>query len=288
VSGNKADRGGGLFLISTPMTLETSTLSGNASTADEGGGAYFFASNTNPGELRVRNSTISSNSSPMTGGGIYLRGAGASSNLSNAIVANNTAPTGPDLDGTFGAAFSLVEATTGATVNTTVPGSNITGQDPKLGPLADNGGPTDTHALLPGSPALDKGSTPASADQRGAPRPFNLRGVPNSAAAGADGADMGAYERILCAGVLVNRVGTSGKNKLRGTAKRDGILGLGGADRLLGLAGNDSLCGGGGRDLLKGGKGRDRLLGQAGRDRLIGGPGRDKLKGGPGKDTQRQ
>jgi hypothetical protein len=56
--------------------------------------------------------------------------------------------------------------------------------DPKLGPLADNGGPTLTMALLPGSPAIDAGNTslaPAT-DQRGVPRPFSLA------------ADIGAFE----------------------------------------------------------------------------------------------
>src|ERR1019366_8634124 len=56
--------------------------------------------------------------------------------------------------------------------------------DPKLGPLANNGGPTLTMALLPGSPAIDAGNTslaPAT-DQRGVPRPFSLA------------ADVGAFE----------------------------------------------------------------------------------------------
>jgi hypothetical protein len=57
------------------------------------------------------------------------------------------------------------------------PIGNITGQDPLLGPLADNGGSNYTHALLPGSPAIDAGSPdcpPPDADQRGVPRPQAL------------------------------------------------------------------------------------------------------------------
>ena len=51
---------------------------------------------------------------------------------------------------------------------------NITGQDPLLGPLQNNGGPTETHALLPDSPAIDAGADTAcpAADQRGVARPL--------------------------------------------------------------------------------------------------------------------
>src|SRR5262249_7598056 len=54
---------------------------------------------------------------------------------------------------------------------------NLVGLDPRLGPLADNGGPAQTHALLPGSPALDAGSNPLglATDQRGTARGLNGR-----------------------------------------------------------------------------------------------------------------
>ena len=68
--------------------------------------------------------------------------------------------------------------------------------DAKLGPLADNGGPTQTRKLLQGSPAIDQGkSFGATTDQRdaGFPRVSNSPTIPN--AAGGDGADIGAYER---------------------------------------------------------------------------------------------
>ena len=70
---------------------------------------------------------------------------------------------------------------------------NILGQAPKLGPLADNGGPTPTHALRFDSPALDAGlSGGATTDQRGLPRPVDDPTIPN--AGGGDGSDIGAYE----------------------------------------------------------------------------------------------
>ena len=70
---------------------------------------------------------------------------------------------------------------------------NIYGQDPKLGPLADNGGPTPTHALRFDSPAIDAGhSGGAATDQRGLPRPIDDPNTLN--AGGGDGCDIGAYE----------------------------------------------------------------------------------------------
>ena len=70
---------------------------------------------------------------------------------------------------------------------------NIYNQDPKLGPLADLGGPTPTHALRFDSPALDAGhSGGLTTDQRGLPRPIDDPNTPN--AEGGDGSDIGAYE----------------------------------------------------------------------------------------------
>jgi len=72
---------------------------------------------------------------------------------------------------------------------------NIVGAaHPGLGPLQDNGGPTQTHALLPSSPAIDKGSSFGSTtDQRGLPRPYDNPRIPN--AEGGDGSDIGAFEK---------------------------------------------------------------------------------------------
>jgi len=65
--------------------------------------------------------------------------------------------------------------------------------DPRLGPLQMNGGPTPTHALLPGSPALDQGNSfGIHTDQRGDKRPYNNKLIAN--ASGGDGSDIGAFE----------------------------------------------------------------------------------------------
>jgi CSLREA domain-containing protein len=70
--------------------------------------------------------------------------------------------------------------------------------DPGLGPLADNGGPTHTMALLPASPAIDRGiGDDLGTDQRGLPRPVDFPWVPN--APGGDASDIGAFERQVLA-----------------------------------------------------------------------------------------
>jgi hypothetical protein len=63
--------------------------------------------------------------------------------------------------------------------------------DPKLGPLKDNGGLTLTHALLPGSPAIDRGQSSLATDQRGGVRRVDLSAIPNGQG---DGSDIGAVE----------------------------------------------------------------------------------------------
>jgi hypothetical protein len=98
----------------------------------------------------------------------------------------------------------------------------------------------------------------------------------------------GPTAATTCAGKQASKVGTSGRDVIKGTKKRDVIAGLGGNDVLRGLGRNDVLCGGRGKDKLIGGAGKDKLIGGRGADKLVGGPGKDKLKGGPGKDKQIQ
>ena len=88
--------------------------------------------------------------------------------LSGTIAANNQDQSGAsDFSGDATVSESLIESYSG---NLTLTGSLITGVDPQLGPLTDNGGPTETHALLTGSPAIDAGGITSSLvnDQRGA------------------------------------------------------------------------------------------------------------------------
>ena len=89
--------------------------------------------------------------------------------------------------GIASADYNLVEDTSGATF--TPLANDITGQDPVLGALANNGGPTQTHAFLAGSPAIDAGNPAGCTDHLGNPLAADQRGMPR------DGrCDMGAYE----------------------------------------------------------------------------------------------
>jgi hypothetical protein len=136
-----------------------------------------------------------------TGGGIRVGAGGVT--LENTIIAGNTAangtgdttgaPTpGPNVDGNVTSnGHNLLGVATEAT-GFTGPGDQ-TGANPLLAPLADNGGPTQTMALLPGSPAIDAGvAAGATFDQRGQPRTVDDPGVANAATS--DGTDIGAYE----------------------------------------------------------------------------------------------
>ena len=168
--------------------------------------------------------------------------------------------------------------------------------------MALNGGTTRTHALPATSPAVDKGMATGT-DQRGIARPFDIAAVLNGTAAGANAADIGAFElnnQSSCMGkpeTVLGNTGTAAADVIVGTAAKDVIKGKGGKDLVCAGRGNDRVIGGGGadtlrgeagKDTLRGGPGKDKLLGQGGRDRLLGGGGKDSLVGGAGRDTQRQ
>jgi predicted outer membrane repeat protein len=259
LSGNTAEGsfgGGGIYTEDSQFSIVNSTISGNTATTEDGGGVYVGVEN---GSGVIRNSTITGNVAGDRGGGLYFF---EPTELVGTIVANNQAGNEGndvygDIDGgLLDASFNLVEDPD--TGDDPIPGvGNILGVDPKLKPLKNNGGPTDTHAFKksPAKNKVPKGQSEKK-DQRGAKRKGK--------------GDIGAYELVKCEGVIVNRVGTAKKDKLKGTKKKDGILGLGGNDKLSGKKGKDGLCGGKGKDKLK------------------GGPGKDKLDGGPGKDKEIQ
>jgi Ca2+-binding RTX toxin-like protein len=159
---------------------------------------------------------------------------------------------------------------------------DLTGVDPRVGILRQNGGSTPTHALKVDSPARGRGSGCRPTDQRGAPR---------------SACDSGAYEVVLCRGRPVTIVGTPGPDELSGGLGRDVFLGRGGddefqgsldVDRACGGKGDDHLIGGPGDDQLVGSGGRDLLLGEGGGDLLIGGRGVDVCRGGDGHDVTRR
>jgi len=152
---------GGLRVSNSGTTTITgSTISGNSST-DGAGGLYVYATG---GTVNVFHSTITGNVGA-TGGGIQTSTSGTTLILDHTIVAGNFNATAPDISGTVIARYSLIGDSSGATI-TDVAGNQIgtggTPLDPLLGSLADNGGPTPTHTLSPGSLAVDAGSGPVA------------------------------------------------------------------------------------------------------------------------------
>jgi hypothetical protein len=214
ITDNTANAGGGICNGGV-LTILNSTFSGNVTRKPNGGGAIFnygilsisnstFHGNRAPGgvggaidngtlvggtgRIAINNSTISENvTGPGKGGGLFsLRG--VPQFLQNTIVANNR---GGNCSGSiFSRGYNLSSDQTCRFHST----GDLNGGDPKLGPLQNNGGPTQTMALLTGSPAIDSGNPNGctsgriqlKTDQRGMPRPDEEDST---------GCDIGAYER---------------------------------------------------------------------------------------------
>jgi hypothetical protein len=180
LSGNSAalGDGGAIDNLATLVAIDC-TLSANSAGLDGGGllnsNIFFTVAAT------LTNCTLSDNSA-VDGGGIYNDSGPAT--LNNTIVANS--PAGDIFNsGTLSGGHNLIEDGSGGLADT------ITG-DPMLGPLADNGGPTFTQALLPGSPALNAGANPLALDAAGAPLTFDQRGPGFARFVGT--VDIGAFE----------------------------------------------------------------------------------------------
>ena len=145
-----ARRDNSLGADESSLTIINSTFSNNSS-GNRGGG---FITNVN---VTLVSSTVTENTSERAGGVFFFNNNNTSVTYQNSIVAGNFSA---DSDPNDNAPARLS-------------GSNILDGDPLLGPLADNGGPTQTHAILPGSPAINAGSNalaiaiPLATDQRG-------------------------------------------------------------------------------------------------------------------------
>jgi hypothetical protein len=214
LSGNSATNGGGIynsvdrFYASTTAVID-STLSGNSALRD--GGGIFNGSGggfLNSRALTVTNSTIMLNRADAdgngdgTGGGIWTSSNGLTT-ADNTIVAGNVRGTAggdqpDDLSGAVvpASAFNLIGDPAGSGALTDGVNGNIVGvaSDQILDPvLRDNGGPTPTHALVAGSPALDAGSNALAVDADGDPLAFDQRGAGFARVVGG-AVDIGAYE----------------------------------------------------------------------------------------------
>jgi beta-glucanase (GH16 family) len=172
ISGNVAQDVGGGFRLLGNGNVVNSTVSGNTSIGWHGGG--FFLTD---GASSILNSTITGNTAPAgTAGGLFVgtfTDAGATADLQNTIVANNgdfgciLAPFGP---GPVALTSLGSNVFTDGTCNPIA--SDQVVADAGLEGLADNGGPTQTHALVAGSPAIDAANTAVcpAVDQRGVTR----------------------------------------------------------------------------------------------------------------------
>jgi len=213
---SSGDGGGGVYVQgSSSLSLVNSAVISNNSIV-RGGGIV------NNNVLTAVNSTISDNTTVGTGGGIFSNN---TSSLNNVTIANNRADNGGGISVAPSTALTLTNTLFAGNTNGSMQPSDCQGsltsqgynliqssssctftpatgdlidQDPQLGSLQNNGGPTPTHALLSGSPALDAGSPAvpgsggtacAATDQRGVTRPQD--GTVNGTAV----CDIGAYER---------------------------------------------------------------------------------------------
>ena len=191
ITSNQVELVGGGIANAGTLTITNSTISGNGANGQHDGQPYGRGSGGLRVAVTLTNSTLSGNYANLSGGSIDGGGSITNSTISgnsgggisggggvigNTILNNNS---GGNTDGTI--------SSLGYNVSTDDGGGNLTGPgdqintDPMLGPLQDNGGPTLTHALLPGSPAVNTGNPnftpPPIYDQRGSPfvRVFNGR-----------------------------------------------------------------------------------------------------------------
>ncbi|MEO7433337.1 MAG: choice-of-anchor Q domain-containing protein [Dokdonella sp.] len=176
------ERGGGVAAFN-PVSVANSTISGNVAANGIGGGFLMRW----PSTIELNSATVAGNHANGGGGGVWIGIAGSLMNSS--IVAGNTssADTFANLETN---APAIVFAGDHNLVGHSNPGivlpDDTIKADPRLAPLASNGGPTRTRALLPGSAAIDAGTNPAGG-------PFDQRGSGYQRVQGA-AADIGAFE----------------------------------------------------------------------------------------------
>jgi hypothetical protein len=217
----KGAEGGGIY-NSNLLTIRSSTLVGNSAEGSypfcaigrtcfiDGGGIF------NQGKMIMSNSTLADNTAFSASGFPYGRGGGIS-NVGTAIISNSTlsgnaAYPGGGISGAVAIQNSIVaNSPSGGNCNGAVTSNgynlssdgtcnlsntgDLNNTDPMLGALQNNGGPTQTMALLPGSPAIDAGNPSGCTDGQGHLLKTDQRGAPRPDKEDSGGCDMGAYER---------------------------------------------------------------------------------------------
>ena len=210
VSGNSASVIGGGILNFGPdgivdLTINNSTVSGNLATSGGDGGGIYNDGFDGLADLTINNSTVSGNSAT-SGGGIYNSGGGfppffqglATVTIQDTIL--NAGASGENIYNDSGAVtsqgYNLSSDNGGGFLTAT--GDQIN-TNPMLGPLQDNGGPTFTHALLSGSPAIDKGDPNFNPNDFNPPMLYDQRG-PGFPRVVNNRIDIGAFEvqTIVC------------------------------------------------------------------------------------------
>lgn len=209
--------GGGIH--ANGFTLTNSTVSGNSTSGGNGSGGGIWALNF----VTITGSTITNNSAAGISAGGFR--ANNTSTVRNTIIAaNQNNGSIPDILGNsfVSQGYNLIGNAGSVTAFNQVgdqAGSGPTPLNPMLGPLQNNAGPTHTHHLLIGSPAIDKGfSFGLTTDQRLLTRPVDDPTI--TPAAGGNNSDIGAFEKvyaITAADVsLGGRVTTSVGRGIRG------------------------------------------------------------------------
>lgn len=188
---------GGIDNFGGSLILNNSTISRNTATGIAGG-----ILNEKSGSASLNNATIAFNTTGAANGGGGINVISGVVDFRNTILSNNTQVGGGggnnDCTGTLNSLrYNLIQTVTGCTILND-DATNLKGIDPSLGPLAYNGGKTPTHALLAGSPVIDKGNPDGCLnhlndefkdDQRGFFRPFD------GDDAGEAVCDIGAFEK---------------------------------------------------------------------------------------------
>ena len=213
--------------VITNCTVTGNTINGTNSGAIDAG---------NGGVLRLESCTVTGNTAPAGAAAVFAFGGGSSIQYRNTIVSGNSPVQFANNGGTLTSLGHNLSSD--ASGGLTAPG-DLPNTNPLLGPLADNGGPTQTFALLAGSPAINAGDpvTFPATDQRGVSRPGG------DACAGATAPDIGAVE--LAQSFKVTNLNDSGAGSLRQAVNdNNNTLGGGTVCFLPGLTGTITLTSG--------------------------------------------